>query len=112
SYQVDLPANMIQRGVHDVFHASLLRIHVPNDDRRFPGRLECQLGVSTEDHTNEWAVDRILSHYAGPEIIAALLHNDHFQVVWTDNDITWEPLANVNDCAEMDVYLAHRSVAR
>lgn len=37
--------------------------------------------------------------------------NVEFQVVWTDNDITWEPLANINDCAEMDVYLAHRSVA-
>jgi hypothetical protein len=33
SFQLDLPANMKQRGVHDVFHSSLLRVHVPNDDR-------------------------------------------------------------------------------
>jgi hypothetical protein len=41
SFQLDLPANMKQRGVHDMFHSSLLRIHVPNDDRQFPGRLDC-----------------------------------------------------------------------
>jgi hypothetical protein len=51
SFKLELPANMKQRGVHDVFHASLLRVHIPNDDRRFPGRLDCQLGVST-DATN------------------------------------------------------------
>jgi hypothetical protein len=33
SFRLDLPANMKQRSVHDVFHSSLLRIHVPNDDR-------------------------------------------------------------------------------
>jgi hypothetical protein len=37
--------------------------------------------------------------------------NAEFQVVWEDDDVTWEPLANVNDCAAMEVYLAHRSVA-
>ncbi|KAF7334186.1 Gag-pol polyprotein [Mycena venus] len=54
---------MKQWGVHDVFHSSLLLIHVPNDDRRFPGRLECQLGISLDDQMNEWAVDRIVNHY-------------------------------------------------
>jgi hypothetical protein len=36
--------------------------------------------------------------------------DDHveFQVLWTDADVTWEPLSNVNDCAAMDDYLAHR----
>ncbi|KAJ7477417.1 hypothetical protein FB451DRAFT_1032942, partial [Mycena latifolia] len=33
-----------------------------------------------------------------------------FQVVWTDGDVTWEPLSTVNDCAAMDDYLAHRDV--
>jgi len=37
SYKVDISARLKQRGIHDVFHASLLRIHVPNDDRLFPG---------------------------------------------------------------------------
>lgn len=36
SFQIDLPASLRSRGVHDVFHASLLRIHKPNNDRLFP----------------------------------------------------------------------------
>ncbi|KAJ7867071.1 hypothetical protein B0H13DRAFT_2281267 [Mycena leptocephala] len=32
------------------------------------------------------------------------------QVVWRDGDVTWEPLFNVNDCAAMEGYLAHRDV--
>ncbi|KAF8194824.1 hypothetical protein K438DRAFT_1934500 [Mycena galopus ATCC 62051] len=36
--------------------------------------------------------------------------NLQFQVLWTDGDVTWEPLSNVNDCAAMENYLAHRDV--
>ncbi|KAJ7794226.1 hypothetical protein B0H14DRAFT_2622064 [Mycena olivaceomarginata] len=36
--------------------------------------------------------------------------NLQFQVIWTDSDVTWESLANVNDCAAMEDYLAHRDV--
>jgi hypothetical protein len=36
--------------------------------------------------------------------------NLQFQVVWTDGDITWEPFSNVNDCAALDDYLAHRDI--
>jgi len=32
SFQLELTPNLQKRGVHDVFHASLLRVHVPNDD--------------------------------------------------------------------------------
>ncbi|KAJ7595276.1 DDE superfamily endonuclease-domain-containing protein [Mycena floridula] len=32
--------------------------------------------------------------------------NVEFQVLWTDKDVTWEPLDNVDDCAAMDTYLA------
>jgi hypothetical protein len=38
TYRLDLSAELRSRGVHDAFHASLLRPHWPNDDRRFPGR--------------------------------------------------------------------------
>ena len=40
SFQMDLPASLKQRGVHNSFHISLLWIHYPNDDRLFPGRLD------------------------------------------------------------------------
>jgi hypothetical protein len=37
SYKLELPSRLKQRGVHPVFHSSYLRIHIPNDDRLFPG---------------------------------------------------------------------------
>ncbi|KAJ7697532.1 hypothetical protein B0H14DRAFT_3038848 [Mycena olivaceomarginata] len=33
-----------------------------------------------------------------------------FQVVFTDGDVIWEPLSNVEDCVAMDSYLAHCKV--
>ena len=59
SFRIDLPDHLKRRGIHDVFHASLLHEHVPNDDRLFPGRMDTQIG-NTPDTEGEWAVDRIL----------------------------------------------------
>ena len=61
SFHIELPPHLKQRGVTNVFHASLLRIHVPNDDCLFPGRLFTQLNPGSETKS-EWAVNRILSH--------------------------------------------------
>ncbi|EJD46670.1 hypothetical protein AURDEDRAFT_35998, partial [Auricularia subglabra TFB-10046 SS5] len=38
AFKLRLPADMVRRRVHDVFHAELLRPHIPNDDERFPKR--------------------------------------------------------------------------
>ena len=43
TYQLDLSEELLKRGINRAFHASLLKPHVPNDDRRFPGRLPSQL---------------------------------------------------------------------
>ena len=61
SFRIDLPNRMKQRGIHNVFHSSYLRIHLPSDDRLFPGRMENQV-AEFETQEREWAVDRILSH--------------------------------------------------
>ncbi|KAJ6592565.1 hypothetical protein B0H19DRAFT_882751, partial [Mycena capillaripes] len=82
SFQIELPSNLKQRGVHDVFHASLLRIHVPNDDRRFPGRLDCQLGVTIDYEDNEWPAEKITSHH-GRRTSAI------FEILWSTGDRTW-----------------------
>jgi hypothetical protein len=36
--------------------------------------------------------------------------NLELQVVWADGDVTWEPLANINDCAAMEEYLAYHDL--
>jgi hypothetical protein len=72
---------MKQRGVHPVYHAQYLRIHHPNDDRLFPGRLDFQFGISV-NLDSEWKVDQILSHRG---------HGKHanFEIKWSAGDITW-----------------------
>jgi hypothetical protein len=81
SYLIDIPPEMKQRGVHPVYHAQYLRIHHPNDDRLFPGRLDSQIGISA-NLESEWKIDRILSHKG---------HGKHamFEIKWSAGDITW-----------------------
>jgi hypothetical protein len=87
SFRIDLPSELKQRDVHDAFHASLLRVHVPNDDRIFPGQLDSQLGLF-ENTDREWAVDRVLSHTGTGS-------NLTFEIQWKVGDVTWLPLAQV-----------------
>ncbi|KAF8071827.1 hypothetical protein FPV67DRAFT_1447308 [Lyophyllum atratum] len=88
---------MRQRGIHDVFHASLLRIHKPNDDRLFPGRLDTQI-VETTEHEGEWAADKIVAH-RGTKTSAM------FEVLWKAGDKTWMPHSQVVELHLLDPYL-------
>ena len=61
AFELDLPLEMKNHNIHPVFHASLLRIHIPNNDRLFPGREVGQVtGLSDENW--EWTVDLIETH--------------------------------------------------
>jgi len=84
SFAVELPAQLKWHGVHDVFHASLLRIHVPNDDRLLPECLNSQLGSNGVVAEPEWAVDRILEH-------AGCGSDALFQMQWQSGDVTAWP---------------------
>ncbi|KDQ09805.1 hypothetical protein BOTBODRAFT_92212, partial [Botryobasidium botryosum FD-172 SS1] len=78
SYRLELPAELRQHGISPTFHASLLRIHVPNDNRRFPGHLVHQISALGGAPT-EWAVDRILSHNGKGE-------TGTFEILWASGD--------------------------
>ncbi|KAJ7648829.1 hypothetical protein B0H17DRAFT_1215537 [Mycena rosella] len=74
-------------------------MHVPNDDPRFPGRLECQLGISLDSgETNEWAVDRIVNHY-GRRATAL------FEILWKSGDHSWMPYSQAKKLQAMNEYL-------
>ncbi|KAJ8475430.1 hypothetical protein ONZ45_g15608 [Pleurotus djamor] len=98
TYQIELSARLKQRGVHDAFHASLLRIHIPNDDRLFPGRLDSQIFEEDDYKEPEWAVDSILSHYGSK---AQAL----FEIRWTSGDVTWLPYHQVSHLQALAAYL-------
>ena len=97
SFQLDLPFHLKKRGIHNVFHASLLRIHVPSDDRLFPGRMDTQ--IAAEDATDdEWAVDHIKSH-SGSKSDAL------FEVQWKTGDTTWMPYYQITHLQALTDYL-------
>ncbi|KAG6805649.1 hypothetical protein H0H92_014596, partial [Tricholoma furcatifolium] len=97
SFQVDLPSHLKQRGVHDSFHASLLRVHIPNDDRLFPGRLDTQLG-NQEDPEGEWAVEAVVGH-------SGSRRDSLFRVKWRAGDVTWMPYYQVSHLDALASYL-------
>ncbi|KAJ3003961.1 hypothetical protein NUW54_g5037 [Trametes sanguinea] len=97
SYKLDLPADLRSRGIHDVFHASLLHVHEPNDDHLFPGRLVSQvLDLGSTD--GEWAIDKILTHQGrGEEAL--------FEALWRWGDRTWIPYSTIANLDILKEYL-------
>lgn len=98
SYKLDLPPRLKQRGVHPVFHSSLLRIHIPNDDRLFPGRVETQV-AEFDETASEWAIDKILSH-------SGARSDAKFEISWKSGDTTWLPYDQVADLDVLKDYFA------
>jgi hypothetical protein len=96
SFVLDLPSYLKQRGIHNVFHAALLRPHVPNDDRLFPGRLDTQLG-NADTSEGEWAVDAVETHAGAKE-------NAVFLVRWKSGDKTWLPYYQITHLNALSEY--------
>ncbi|KAF8869793.1 hypothetical protein CPB84DRAFT_1637011, partial [Gymnopilus junonius] len=99
SFQINLPPSLRKRGsgVHDVFHSSLLRIHVPNDDRLFPGHLDTQI-FEDKDLEGEWAVQKIKLHVGEGK-------NAVFEVLWKSGDVSWLPYSELKELHELEGYL-------
>jgi hypothetical protein len=102
SFKLELPVHLKKRGIHNVFHSSLLRIHVPNDDRLFPGRMDTQIGESP-DIEDEWAVEQIRSHAGSGE-------DSVFEIKWKSGDVTWMPYYQIKHLQAFDAYLELMSV--
>lgn len=104
TYKLDLPSDLRARGIHSNFHASLLRIHRPNDDRRFPGQLLSQVTElgGTED---EWTVEKIIAH-SGKGTTA------QFEMVWRGGDKTWAPYADVSHLDALRSYFEALGISK
>jgi len=74
-----------------------MRIHHPNDDRLFPGRMDNQIGGDV-DPEGEWAVDKILSHSGSKD-------NAIFEIKWKAGDITWLPYGEISHLHALVDYL-------
>ena len=77
TYQLELSDELTKCGINRSFHASLLRPHVPNDNRRFPGRMPVQIPGFGEK-PDEWIVDQILTHHGkGTDRKSTRLNSSH-----------------------------------
>ena len=97
SYQIELPDELKKRGIHDVFHASLLRIHHPSDDRLFPDRSLSRMLADDEERW-EWEVERVLAHVGSKD-------NAIFQVRWKTGEASWLPYHQVAHLVAIADYL-------
>ncbi|KAF8225848.1 hypothetical protein L208DRAFT_1504189, partial [Tricholoma matsutake] len=99
NYVLDLPTELKHWRIHQHFHVSLLRPHHPNDDMLFPNRCYPDTYDFSAPDDTEWYVKEITAHkWCG--------HTIQLEVKWSLGDTTWEPLANCNDLAALDAYLA------
>jgi len=94
---VNLPDSLKQRGVHNVFHASLLRIHIPNDDHLFPGHRNEQI-PELGGSNGEWMINRILTHRGSNTDL-------EFKVEWSSGDQTWVPHLDLEGSTALGEYL-------
>jgi len=98
------PDRLRQQGIHSMFHSSLLRIHVPNNDRLFPGRQETQVADFGESEP-EWQVEHVLSHVgSGPGAT--------FELRWTSGDVTWMSYDRITHLTALTEYLDLLDVKR
>ena len=96
TYQLDLGEELLKRGINPSFHASLLKPHIPNDDRRFPGRMPSQIpGFGRKP--DEWVVESVVD-YQGKGI------NSDFLIQWKAGDRTWAPYREVAHLMAMERY--------
>jgi len=66
-YWIEILVSMKQQGIHNVFHVSLMRVHVANDDHLFSGRLDSQIVPVNQDSVPEWAANKITHHVGSGE---------------------------------------------
>jgi hypothetical protein len=101
TFLLDLPAELKQHGIHPAFHAHLLRIHVPNDDRRFPGRQLSQ--IAGLGKTEEWAVSSINTHHGkGTDAL--------FELTWKSGDRAWLPYHEISHLEALTQYFEAQGV--
>ncbi|QRW23064.1 Transposon Ty3-I Gag-Pol polyprotein [Rhizoctonia solani] len=104
TYHVELPNNLKQRGMKPIFHALLLKPHVPYEDCCFPGRNYKQI-ASLEANDDEWVVERIGGHCSKG-------NNAMFEIVWQLGDCTWESYHMVRHLEALRQYFEALGISR
>jgi hypothetical protein len=94
SYVLDLPPELVNRQIH----ISRLKLHIQNDDERFPRREIRTFYDFGDDPETESLVDEIVDHEWRKNL-------PWFHVKWDQGDFTWEPLGNCRELKALDDYM-------
>ncbi|KAF8575256.1 hypothetical protein K439DRAFT_1276075, partial [Ramaria rubella] len=96
SFKLDLPDKLRKRGIHPVFHASLLHIYHANDNQRFPGhKIHNMPGFAMD--SKEWPVEKILSHSRKGS-------GSVFEVLFESGDTAWMGYPDVQHLQAIEAY--------
>jgi hypothetical protein len=96
--RLELPAVLVARRITSTFHVSLIKLHILNNNERFPHHdvlMHYDFGQEAEE---EWFIDEIIAHQWHETSL-------ELQVRWSLGDTTWEPLANYKQLKALDTYL-------
>lgn len=96
TYRVNLPQELLRRGIRPSFHASLLKPYIPDEDRRFP-RHDYGRFISLEGNKDEWTVERITNHRGRGRRAT-------FEVQWHGGEVTWEPYRAISHLESLRQY--------
>lgn len=105
TYKIELPEDLRKRRIHPTFHISRLRRHEASDDVLFPHRdtrVFYDMGTPSND---DWLVEEVTGHRGKGKSL-------EFNVRWNMGDDTWEPLAKVQGCGELELYLETQGVRK
>ena len=97
TYKLALPGDLLSRGVHDMFPAILLCIHILNDGWRFLGRLAQQ--ISGLGRTAGELLVKLIRTHVGKG------RNAWFEILWESGDLTCLDFESVWHLSAFDAYL-------
>jgi hypothetical protein len=60
--RLELPAVLVPRHIRPMFHANLIKLHIPNNDERFPHHDVLKHYDFGQEAKEEWFVDEIIAH--------------------------------------------------
>ncbi|KAF9254414.1 hypothetical protein L218DRAFT_886358, partial [Marasmius fiardii PR-910] len=104
TYRVGLPTELTKHGIHNNFHVSLLRKHVPNDDFLFPNHTFAEPYNFGDPDNAKWLVDVIIGHHWNGQWV-------FFHVLWNLGNTTVEPYETCKKLAALDRYLKLKGVS-
>lgn len=102
SFELDLPTDLKKRTVHPIFHALLLHVHIPNDDRLFPGRHHSQVGFTLKPD-GEWKVRSVINHKGCGK-------DAEFEIGWATGDRTWMSYESITDLPALSEYFEAKGI--